>query len=137
LNQIEVVAAAIIRSGQVLIAKKRPDQGHFTAGQWEFPGGKVEKEESKLEALHREIFEELGVEVRVVKFLASTSYLYRSETRTLHVHLFVFVCSLLGEIKAIEHEEIQWVAPDKLGTYDLSPADMVVVPAIIEAAITF
>lgn len=112
-----------------MIAKKRSDQGGFTAGKWEFPGGKIEAGESPEDALVREIDEELKLQVEVERHLATTSHLYAGEST---IQLYVYLCLPIGDIEVLEHEIIEWVAPAELHLFDLSPADMKVVPAVIK-----
>ena len=60
---VEVVAAVILRPDGQFLLTQRPD-GKIYSGYWEFPGGKVEPNESLLHALERELWEELGIHVR-------------------------------------------------------------------------
>jgi A/G-specific adenine glycosylase len=88
LEEVEAVVAVIERDGRFLI-QQRADKG-LLAGLWEFPGGKVEPGESLAAALRREVREEVGVEVRIIRRLATVPHAY---TR-FRVNLHPFVCAL-------------------------------------------
>jgi 8-oxo-dGTP diphosphatase len=121
-----VVAAAIIRNGRVLAAR-RALPVHL-AGQWEFPGGKVEAGESEAEALVREIREELGVEIAVGGRLAQS----RIDDGTV---LRLFEAELLtgAEEARFDHDEVRWFTPDELVTVAWLESDLVMVPAVANA----
>ena len=116
-----VAAAALIDvDGRVLIAK-RP-QGKDLAGLWEFPGGKVEANETPETCLIRELDEELGVKVTSACLapFVFTSHAYDS----FHLLMPLFLCRRWeGFAVAREHEAIAWVRPTRLGDYPMPPAD--------------
>lgn len=121
----EVTAALIWREGKVLIAKRK--EGTHLAGYWEFPGGKREQGESLEACLEREVLEELGIAVRAGKILTRVDYDYGSKAIRLHV----FDCTLLyGDPKAIECQEVQWVAPCELERFVFPPADAEVIKVL-------
>jgi len=91
LEKIEAVLAIVRKDGRVLI-QKRAERG-LLAGLWEFPGGKREKGESRLEALRREVREELGAEVLSARFLTRAVHGY---TR-FKVTLYAYECRLERE----------------------------------------
>ena len=121
-----VVAAAIMRNGRVLAARRAlPPQ---LAGHWEFPGGKVEAGETEADALVREIREELGVEIAVGERLAQSAI---DDATVLHV----FAAELLtGDEEArFDHDEIRWFAPEELVGVAWIDADLKLVPAVVNA----
>ena len=121
-----VVAAAIMRNGRVLAARRAlPPE---VAGQWEFPGGKVEAGETDADALVREIREELGVEIAVGDALAQVPI----DAMTV---LRVFAAEwLTGDEEArFDHDEIRWFAPEELVAVAWIPADLQLVPAVVNA----
>jgi mutator protein MutT len=120
-----VAAALIWNNGRVLIAK-RP-QGSHLEGYWEFPGGKQEKGESLDECLEREIMEELGLRVKTDRALLTVEHDYGSKAISLHV--FNCTCSA-GEPKALEGQEIRWVAPGDFFKFSFPPPDMKVLEFI-------
>jgi 8-oxo-dGTP diphosphatase len=102
-----VVAAAIERDGRYLAARRtKPD---WAAGRWEFPGGKVEPGESEVDALVREIREELGVEIAVGERVPGEWPLHDD----LVLHLYVATLTD-GEPQPLDHHDaLRWVTPDE------------------------
>jgi 8-oxo-dGTP diphosphatase len=123
-NPVPVVCALIIRDDRVLIAQ-RPAGKHL-ALKWEFPGGKVERGEEAAAALVREIREELGCEIEIVKALQTSRHRYeRGE-----IELIPFICKLTSassEPHPHEHVAVEWVRAEELSGYDLAEADLPVV----------
>ena len=116
-----VSAVALIDiDGRVLISK-RPI-GKSMAGMWEFPGGKVEKDETPEAALIRELREELSVDT-VESCLAPftfASYSYEN----FHLLMPLYVCRKWGgDITPTEGQTIRWVFPKRLKEYEMLPAD--------------
>src|SRR5215475_8495227 len=96
-----VVAAAIVRNGTVLAARRVLPPEH--AGQWEFPGGQVEVDESDAEALVREIREEIGVEIAAGPLIGEAPIRDGLVLRLLEAEL------LTGEEEArFDHDEVRW-----------------------------
>ena len=117
-----VVAAALIDGdGRVLIAQ-RPE-GKSLAGQWEFPGGKVEDGETPEAALIRELDEELGI---TVKQACLAPFVFASHTyETFHLLMPLYLIRRWeGEPEAREHMSLKWVPPLKLRDYPMPPADV-------------
>jgi 8-oxo-dGTP diphosphatase len=117
---LAVVCALIERDGHVLMAQ-RPAHKHL-GGKWEFPGGKVDPGESPEAALHRELDEELGCSVEIIRPLQARTHAYATVT----VHLMPFVTRLLptsGEVQAREHASLRWVLAEELAELDLPEAD--------------
>ncbi|MBI5846746.1 MAG: 8-oxo-dGTP diphosphatase MutT [Nitrospirae bacterium] len=119
---VKVVAAVIEEDGKVLIAKRR--KGDMLAGKWEFPGGKIDPGETAEEALKRELHEELGIEAEVSDFICSSRYDYEH----LSVELLAYrVKYISGDITPHVHDEVKWVLPDDLCTYDFPAANVEIV----------
>ncbi|MCI5065895.1 NUDIX domain-containing protein [bacterium] len=106
---IHVGIGCIHRDGNYLLGKRSEQKG----GNWEFPGGKVEKGESVRAALKREIQEEVGVEVAVrPPFLVTSSSDAEFEWR-----LHFCRCQILdGTIQPLEHDELAWVPKSELAS---------------------
>jgi 8-oxo-dGTP diphosphatase len=122
MKTVLVVAAALIDGdGRVLIAQ-RPE-GKSLAGQWEFPGGKVEDGEVPEEALIRELHEELGI---IVKRACLAPFVFASHTyETFHLLMPLYLIRRWeGEPEALEHSALKWVPPLKLRDYPMPPADV-------------
>ena len=129
---LPVVAAVITDdNGHVLIAQ-RPTHKHLGL-KWEFPGGKVESDESPAAALARELREELGIEIEILRPLPRFTHDYGAVV----IAMIPFVCRLTPASPAPhphEHLALAWVAIDTLASYDLAPADLPVVAALIAAS---
>lgn len=123
-----VAAAALVdRDNRVLITR-RP-AGKAMAGLWEFPGGKVGKNETPEAALVRELGEELGIEVCDTCLAPFTfaSHAYQE----FHLLMPLFLCRQWeGEIRPREGQELKWVRASRLGEYAMPPADRPLLPMI-------
>ena len=121
-KHITVVGAVIVRDGLIYCARRGLTGA--LPGMWEFPGGKVEKDESFAEALVREIDEELSCEISVREPLETTTHEYDFAV----VRLATFLCEIVaGEPRSNEHAEEQWLPVDELDTLEWAPAD---IPAV-------
>ena len=111
---INVVACVLKTNGKILIAS-RPETKNFS-GFFEFPGGKVEKGECLLEALDREIYEELGIKLDFSKIY----YLNNYKILKHNINLNFFLClSWFGKIKNKEKQTLRWIVPKELNNYNL------------------
>jgi 8-oxo-dGTP diphosphatase len=114
--RVHVVGAALVREGRVLAARRVAPAS--LAGLWEFPGGKVEEGESDLEALERELREELGVQVAVGERVGPDLLL--GDTAVMRVYLATLVD---GEPQLNDHDAFRWLAADELDQVAWIPAD--------------
>jgi len=133
---IHVAVAVIINSDdQVLIAKRSADQ--HQGNKWEFPGGKVEAEETAQEALRREIEEELGVQIQSAEHITDIIHTYPSdsgqdkEDKTVLLDVFI-VKDWLGEVVGKENQPILWVNKKELSEYDFPEANVEILNIINE-----
>ena len=117
MSTVIVVAAVIERDGSFLLTL-RPDGTHL-AGHWEFPGGKVHDSETHVEALRREIFEELDAVARVGDLVHTVTHAYPEKT----VQLFFYRCELDGVAKPMIGQEMRWVARAELSRLPFPDAD--------------
>ncbi len=114
-----VVAAIIYQDSKVLICKRNLDKKN--ADKWEFPGGKIEFDESEEQALAREIQEELNIEIKIGAKFCSNQFEYKGTVCYLHS----YICEFLGgEIMLVDHSECKWVSVSELSEYDFTPADL-------------
>ena len=114
----DVVAAVIKKDDCYLLAKRNKDK--YMGLKWEFPGGKVETNETFKEALSREILEELNVNIEIHNKVAEEKY----QDSEINIVLHYFMCSLLNEdIVLSEHEAIEWVKKEEFFKYDFVPGD--------------
>lgn len=126
MKTIEVVAAVIVKDGQVFATQRGYGQWK---GWWEFPGGKMEAGESPEEALVREIREELDAEISVGELLDTVEWDYPE----FHLVMHCFVCSLASEsLHLNEHEAAAWLTAETLRSVRWLPADVGVLGRIEE-----
>lgn len=121
----EVVAALIWENGKFMICQ-RP--AHKARGLlWEFVGGKVEPGETKEQALERECREELGITVAVGDVFTEVTHAYPDLT----VHLTLLNARIAdGEPQLLEHNDLRWITPREIDSYDFCPADEVILARI-------
>ena len=122
------VAAALIRDGDKFMICQRPAH-KSNALLWEFVGGKLEKDETKEEALVRECMEELGVTVAVGSEFFDIVHTYPDIT----VHLTLFNATISeGTPKLIEHNDIRWITPEEIPQYNFCKADDEILKRIMQ-----
>ena len=122
---MKVTAGILEENGRVLIARRGP--GRHMAGKWEFPGGKIEPGETPEQSLARELQEELDVRARVGTFLCRTFF----EGDGVSLELLVFRVEGFDGLPVLrEHQEIRWVLPCELFSYDLADSDRRVAQAL-------
>ncbi len=95
---------------------------------WEFPGGKIEENETPQEALAREIKEEFNCEISVGEKVEDTTYEYEKVIVRLETYLSVI---LKGLPTAVEHAETRWVPREQLMSLDFAPADIPAVKKLV------
>lgn len=119
-----VPCAIIEREGYVLAAQRSSVMS--LPLKWEFPGGKVDEGETEIEALHREIMEELSVEIDIKERLKPT--FKDDELRNRIICLIPYVAKLTSQpIILTEHAQYKWIALDNIKSLDWAPADLEVV----------
>jgi 8-oxo-dGTP diphosphatase len=127
LKHIHVTCAIIEREGLVLAAR-RSASGSMPL-KWEFPGGKIDPEETPEACLRRELAEELGIGVTVRRTLPAATHSYPGFMIT----LYPFVCSIAsGEIVLHEHAAVRWLKPGDLASLDWSEADVPVLESYLK-----
>ncbi|HEY6616191.1 MAG TPA: 8-oxo-dGTP diphosphatase MutT [Vicinamibacterales bacterium] len=114
---IIVVAAVIERDGSFLVTRRL--EGTHLAGLWEFPGGKIASGETHVQALEREIREELDADVDVSELLLESQFDYTERRISLHFYR----CSLRGTPRPLLGQQMQWVPRAELRALDFPPAD--------------
>jgi 8-oxo-dGTP diphosphatase len=112
------VVAAVIEKDDSFLLTLRPDGTHLS-GHWEFPGGKVHHSETHVEALRREIFEELDAVATVGEIVHTVTHAYPEKT----VQLFFYRCELLGEPKPMLGQQMRWVPRAELSRLPFPEAD--------------
>jgi 8-oxo-dGTP diphosphatase len=127
LKKIKVAAGVILDHDNVLITRRAPKENF--AGGWEFPGGKIEVNETPEACLVRELKEELNIEVSVDKFCDEATYDYGN----MSINLVAYYCTITGgNIQMSVHDKCEWVKIDDLLTYDFLPADVTIANKVME-----
>lgn len=121
----EVVAALIWDKDRFLICQRPSDKARALL--WEFVGGKVEKGESKEEALIRECREELAIDIAVDSVFTEVTHDYPD----IAIHLTLFNSRIVGgRLTLLEHNDMAWITPSEIKNYEFCPADEVILKKI-------
>jgi 8-oxo-dGTP diphosphatase len=128
MKKIEVVAG-IIFCGDLFLCVQRPkNKLHYISGKFEFPGGKIEEGETKEEALHRELLEELNLSTNIKSFFLTVVHEYPDFELTMHS----FMCEVESkELILHEHIDKKWLKINELTTLDWAAADIPIVDQLV------
>lgn len=122
------VALAVIKRGDRIFIQKRPPVG-LMAGLWEFPGGKIEKGESAVDAIHREIREEVGISIKNVKVIKRIKHAYTS----FKVDLHCFEAEHEGGKVSLNFaSDGKWVKLSELKEYPFPAADVQLITDLLK-----
>ena len=114
----DVVAAIIKKDNLYLVVKRNRDK--YMGLKWEFPGGKVDPGETLQEALVREIYEELNIDINIHEKLAEERY----KDNEINIILHYFLCTIKnGVINLNEHEAMAWANKENFNQYDFVAGD--------------
>jgi 8-oxo-dGTP diphosphatase len=117
------VTAAIFRNGDNVLLMRRA-VGQPLAGEWEYPGGKFEDGEGGPTCLHRELYEELGIDAQIGKLITIAKHTTDSGGV---IELYAYeIISHIGEIQLRVHDDIRWVPVADLPSHPQLPADLIV-----------
>lgn len=119
MRRLEVVAAVFSRNGEVLACRRAP--GKTAAGKWEFPGGKVDDDESPEAALAREIKEELELSIAVGALIDRSVTPVGDNIIDLACY---FVTSAEAPSRSTDHDELRWMPIGSLPTLDWAAPDL-------------
>jgi len=129
LRRVEVAAALIFHQGRLLITR-RPAGSHL-AGLWEFPGGKREPGESFEACLVRELEEELGIRVNVMRLWSTVEHTYPE----VHVTIRFYLCRWTGgEPRPLGCAALKWVDRRRLRRHRFPPADARLLEQLVRSA---
>lgn len=142
MKSITVVAAVVEWGGKILCMQRGLSPYVYTSYHWEFPGGKIEPGESPQQALHRELLEELAMDVEVGQHISTISHSYPD----FHITLMFYHCTPkcahdvainpcndtnnYPKLVLLEHNDYCWLRPDQLHSLSWCPADLPVLPLI-------
>jgi 8-oxo-dGTP diphosphatase len=126
----KLVVAALCRDaeGRILLTQRRADQPMPLL--WELPGGKVEPGEAPVDALAREIAEELGCGARVGRIEEVVFHAYAD----FDLYMLVYTTTLVGEPRAVEVAQLRFVPPAELTRFEVLPADVALVRRLADEA---
>lgn len=124
----DVAAGLIMCNGKLLIGQRK--HGKSLEYKWEFPGGKLETGETLEECLHRELMEEMQLDIAVGEHFTDSTYEY--DFGTIILHAFWATCKNQDIPVVLEHEQYRWVSPKDLPQYDFAPADRPIIAAILK-----
>jgi mutator protein MutT len=115
-EMIDVVAAVIVRDGRYLICQRPVEKAH--GGLWEFPGGKVHFGETLMQAVKRELAEELAIDQ-----VSCGTELYQGAEPGSRYRIRFIEALIEGDPSLLEHAQLAWVSPSQLQDYPLAPVD--------------
>jgi 8-oxo-dGTP diphosphatase len=128
MKMIEVVAGVIFCKDQVLCVQRPKNKLHYISEKFEFPGGKIEKGETKEDALHRELLEELNLSAKIKSFYLTVVHQYPDFKLTMHS----FVCEVESkELTLHEHIDQKWLTITELTSLDWAEADIPIVDKLV------
>jgi len=132
--KLDVAAAIIIYENRILCMQRKESNYSYISKKFEFPGGKVEKNESFENALTRELKEEMDIDVKVTKdnYFASISHNYPDFSLTMQAYI-IHVKSSKFVMK--EHLSYKWLEKADLLTLDWVAADLPIVKKVVEEVI--
>ena len=130
-EEFDVVVAVIRKGDRILITKRK--RGSFMCGRWEFPGGKVECDEDYEQALVREIFEEIGVKIKIINLFHLNHHVYDLVGgKKRKVLLVTYEAEIIeGKIQCIGVQEYKWISPKELEKYDFVEGDLPIIKRLL------
>jgi len=124
---IDVTCAVILFNNKILVTQRSANMK--LPLKWEFPGGKLENNESEIDCIKREVFEELEIKIEVVKRMNNSIYDYG----TFKINLIPFLSKYVsGEIKLNEHNDYKLLKKEELLELDWAEADIPIVEELIK-----
>lgn len=123
-----VTAAVIEKDGKILIAKRK--KGDRMENKWEFPGGKIECNETPEECLKRELNEEFGIECQINEYICTSKYHYEH----ISIELMAYrVSHISGGFILKDHDEIKWINLVDHNNFDFAEADKPIITKLLES----
>lgn len=128
MKRIEVVAGVVFCKDQILCVQRPKNKLHYISEKFEFPGGKIEAGETKEEALHRELLEELNLSIKINSLFLTIVHQYPDFELTMHS----FICEVESkELTLNEHIAQKWLNINELTTLDWAAADIPIVNKLV------
>ena len=128
MKKIEVVAGVIFCKDEILCVQRKKNKLHYISEKFEFPGGKIEPGESKEEALHRELLEELNLSINIKSFFMTVTHEYPDFELIMHT----YICEVESkELTLNEHIDKKWLKVNELDQLDWAGADIPIVEKLV------
>jgi 8-oxo-dGTP diphosphatase len=128
MKTIEVVAAVIMHDGLILCVQRGESKLPYISKKFEFPGGKMELNESKEETIVREIREELKMEIEIIEEFVTVDHQYPDFRIIMHS----FICSSQNNsLTLTEHLDFKWLNRGELSQLDWAAADLPIVEKLM------
>ena len=128
MKKIEVVAAIINFENKILCVQRPKNKLPYISEKFEFPGGKIEEGETKVEALKRELIEELNITANIKSLYLTVIHEYPDFELTMHS----FLCEVKSqELKLNEHISLEWLTLKELKNLDWAAADIPIVNKLV------
>lgn len=128
MKKVEVVAAIIYFEDKILCVQRPKNNLSYISEKFEFPGGKIEENETKKEALQREIFEELNISMKIISFFTTVVHEYPDFELTMHS----YKCEVdTKEVFLNEHISLEWLNLNELQKLDWAGADIPIVNKLL------
>jgi 8-oxo-dGTP diphosphatase len=128
MKKIEVVAGVIYWEDLILCVQRPKNKYHYISEKFEFPGGKIEEGETKEEALHRELLEELNLSTKIKSSFLTVVHQYPDFELTMHS----YICEVDTQSLTLrEHIDQKWLKIDELNSLDWAAADIPIVVKLV------
>ncbi len=130
-NMLEVSGAILVNNGEILCAQRNKGKYEYVSYKYEFPGGKIEQGETAAEALHRELIEEMEVDIPIdsMKHFYTVEHTYPD----FNIRMHCYICNMKERrIVLKEHVNAVWKSLQSIGELDWAAADRPVVEALIK-----
>ena len=135
-TQANIGTAGIIRKDHKILIAQRKKDTWMEPNKWEFPGGKVEPNETYEECLIREIREELGVTISVERLFMKTTHTYMKNNEEFPITLMVFLADWKeGTARNIDCQDSQWIDIHELRKFDFAAADILIVNKLLASTV--
>lgn len=130
MKQITTVAGVIKNeNGEILCTLRDKSKYDYVSFKWEFPGGKIEENETHHQTLSRELMEELEIEVEIGDFFYQVEHDYPD----FHLSMSLYECKIISsEMKTNVHKGIKWLKPENIMELDWAAADIPVAQEIFK-----
>lgn len=131
MDKIEVSAAILMNNGQILCMQRGEDKYDYISYKYEFPGGKLERNENRIDALKRELFEEMKIKVSDsdLEYFMTVNHEYPDFQITMHS----YICEIEDRhFNRVEHINHIWSDVESLDSLDWAEADWPIVRRLME-----